>query len=43
VVIVDDSTITAQFTVKKGGGKRGAVWDVRVGSAVLIDALTVLP
>jgi hypothetical protein len=43
VVIVDDSTITAQITIKKGGGKRGAVWDVRVGSAVLIDALTVLP
>lgn len=41
-VAADGNSITVDITVKKGGGRRGAVWDVRVGSAVLIDGLTVL-
>jgi Lysyl oxidase len=44
IVVHDATTITANVTVKsKGGAKGEPVWDVRVGSAVLPDAFTVLP
>lgn len=41
VVVVDANTITAQVTVKKGGGKQTRVWDLRVGPGVLFRALTI--
>jgi Lysyl oxidase len=43
VVIHDANTLTARVTVKKGGARGTRVWDVRVGSGVLVDGLTVLP
>src|SRR4029453_11094135 len=44
VRVVNATTITADVTGKsKGGGKEAAVWDVRVGPAVLQDAFTVQP
>jgi len=43
VVVVDSSTITAFVTVKSGGGKRIRAWDVRVSSAVLPGAFTIVP
>jgi hypothetical protein len=41
VVVVNASTITATVTIKKGGGKQGRVWDVRVGSGTLFKAFTI--
>jgi hypothetical protein len=43
VVVRDANTITANVTVKSGGGKGDRVWDVRVGPAVLPGGFTVLP
>ena len=43
VVAADGDTITATVSVKSGGGKRPRAWDVRVSSAVLPRAFTVLP
>ena len=43
VVVHDANTITANVTVKSGGGGRDRVWDVRVGSGVLPDGFTVQP
>jgi len=43
VTIVDANTITANVTVKSGGGGRDRVWDVRVGPGVLLDGFTVQP
>jgi hypothetical protein len=44
VTVVDSTTITATVTVKNGGGPRSdRVWDVRVGSGVLVDGFTVQP
>ena len=40
VVVVDDTTITANVTVPKKA-KIGSVWDVRVGSGVLVGGFTV--
>jgi len=41
VIVVDANTITANVTVKSGGGGRDRAWDVRVGSGVLPDGFTV--
>jgi lysyl oxidase len=41
VTVVDAHTITANVTVAKGGGGRDRVWDVRVGSGVLLRGFTV--
>jgi hypothetical protein len=41
VTVVDANTITANVTVKSGGGGRDRVWDVRVGSGVLPDGFAV--
>jgi hypothetical protein len=41
IVVVDESTITARVSVKRGGGKGTRVWDLRVGSAVLPQSFTV--
>lgn len=44
VVVVDSTQITATVTVKHRGGKGGDnVWDLVVGSGVLVDAFTVVP
>lgn len=43
VNVLDANTITANVTVKNGGGGRDPVWDVRVGPSVLLDGFTVLP
>lgn len=43
VRVLDANTITANVTVKSGGGGRDRVWDVRVGSSVLPDGFTVQP
>jgi hypothetical protein len=43
VIVQDANTITATVTVKRGGPASARVWDVRVGSGVLIDGFTVLP
>ena len=43
VTIVDANTITANVTVKRSGGSRDQIWDVRVGSGVLPDGFTVQP
>jgi hypothetical protein len=40
---VERCTITANVTVKSGGGKGDRVWDVRVGSGVLVNGFEVLP
>jgi hypothetical protein len=42
VVYVDATTIQATVTVKKGKPGKDPVWDVRVGSAVLFGAFTVV-
>jgi hypothetical protein len=42
ITVLDSSTITATVTVKTGGGRNNSVWDIRVGSAVLVDGFTVL-
>ena len=42
VTVVDANTITANVTVRNGGGGRDPVWDVRVGSGVLPNGFTVL-
>ena len=43
-VIDTSTTITATVTVKSGGGPRSdRVWDVRVGSGVLVNGFTVQP
>jgi hypothetical protein len=41
VRITDDNTLRATVTVKKGGSSSDPVWDVRVGTAALVDGLTV--
>lgn len=41
VTIVNANTITATVTIKNGGGKGDRIWDVRVGSGVLVDGFTV--
>lgn len=43
IVVVDESTITALVTIRKRGGGQNPdnVWDVRVGTAVLIDGFIV--
>ncbi len=41
--VLDATTITATVTIKNGGGKQPRTWDLRVGSAVLSDAFTVIP
>lgn len=43
VTVLDADTITATITVKSGGPGRDRVWDVRVGSGVLVGGFTVLP
>lgn len=45
VVVVDANTITALVTIRKRGGPGGGdnVWDVRVGTAVLLDGFVVTP
>jgi lysyl oxidase len=43
VIVHDTDMITANVTVKQGGSGRNQVWDVRVGSGVLFDGLTVQP
>ena len=43
VVVHDSSTITATVTSKSGGPQRSSVWDVRVGTGVLVGGFTVLP
>lgn len=44
VTVVDSSTITAIVTVKNRGGKYpDYIWDVRVGSGVLVDGFIVTP
>jgi hypothetical protein len=40
VTVVNANTITANVTVRSGGG-RDRVWDVRVGSGVLPGGFTV--
>ena len=40
---VNANEITAFVTVKNGGNGRDPLWDVRVGSAVRPDVLTVVP
>lgn len=41
VTLVDASTISATVTVKNGSTKGDRIWDVRVGSGVLVDGFTV--
>ena len=41
VTVVNANTINATVTIKNGGGKGDRVWDVRVGSGVLVDGFTV--
>jgi hypothetical protein len=43
VIVHDANTITATVTVKSGGPGSVRVWDVRVGSGVLVDGFTVQP
>jgi len=43
VVVLDANIITATVTVKSGGPARERIWDVRVGSGVLVDGFTVVP
>lgn len=42
VTVLDSSTISATVSVKRGGRANDPVWDVRVGSAVLVNGFTVL-
>jgi hypothetical protein len=41
ITVVDAITITATVTLKSGGGGSTRVWDLRVGSGVLVDGFTV--
>jgi hypothetical protein len=41
VKVVNSTTITANVTIKKGGGKQLRVWDVRVGSGVLLRGFAI--
>lgn len=41
VVVVDENTIKADVTIKKGKPGKDPVWDVRVGSGVLSNGFTV--
>jgi hypothetical protein len=43
VTVLDANTVTATVTVKSGGPASARVWDMRVGSGVLVDGFTVLP
>jgi Lysyl oxidase/IPT/TIG domain len=43
VAVVNESTITAVVTIRKRGQGTDNVWDVRVGSAVLVDGFMVTP
>jgi hypothetical protein len=43
VVVQNASTMTALVTVKKGKVAADAIWDLRIGSAVLPDAFIVVP
>jgi hypothetical protein len=43
VTVLDANTIKATVTVKKGKVGNDPVWDVRVGSGVLLSGFTVLP
>jgi hypothetical protein len=43
VTVVDESMITANVTVRDGGPARTRIWDVRVGSDVLLGGFTVEP
>jgi lysyl oxidase/IPT/TIG domain-containing protein len=43
VVVASDTTIQATVTIKKAKGGRDPVWDVRVGSGVLVNGFTVQP
>jgi len=42
-VAADGNSITAFVTVKKGGNRADPLWDVRVGSELVHDVLTVMP
>jgi hypothetical protein len=42
VAVLDSSTITPTVTVKSGGNASDRIWDLRVGSAVLSNAVEVL-
>jgi hypothetical protein len=41
VVVVDENTVKADVTVKKGKPGKDPVWDVRVGSGILSNGFTV--
>jgi hypothetical protein len=43
VIVQDANTIKATVTVKSGGPASERIWDVRVGSAVVVDGFTVQP
>jgi hypothetical protein len=43
VTVHDGNTISAIVTIKSSGSRNARTWDVRVGSAVLVDGFTVLP
>jgi len=43
VVVVDDTTIQATVTIKKGKPGKDPLWDLRIGSGVLFEAFRVLP
>jgi hypothetical protein len=42
VVVIDENMITANVSVAVGGSNSDPVWDVRVGSAVLLNSFTVI-
>jgi hypothetical protein len=41
-VLITSDTITATVTAPSGGSTSDPVWDLRVGSAVKLDAFTVV-
>jgi len=41
VTVLDDNNLIATVTVKKGGSASDPLWDVRVGTGVLVNGLTV--
>lgn len=43
VNVVNDGQIDAMVTTRKGGNNSDPIWDLRVGSAVMTDALIVTP
>ena len=43
VTVHDGNTISAIVTIKSSGSRNARIWDVRVGSGVLVDGFTVLP